>query len=169
VNYNPIDELVKITPESRPVLEQDCQEREPEAWWTWWIRFARRCLTAHGYEGANVNADSASFYDTKLAGVIHNFQSDRGLQATGRLDAATWAALAREPRPEQDTIADDDVNHCIVKVARFMCDNLKIREHGRNNHGPEVEALLALADGGAGMPWCVATAYTASISVTYGR
>ncbi|HSW65428.1 MAG TPA: peptidoglycan-binding protein [Dissulfurispiraceae bacterium] len=161
MNYNPIDELMKIPPENRPVLELDCQEREPEAWWTWWVRFARRCLTAHGYEGANVNADAASAYDARLAGVVHNYQSDRSLPATGQIDAATWAALAREPRPYTSAIVDDDVNHNIVKVARFMCDVLKIREHGRNNHGPEVEALLALADGSAGNPWCVAAAYTA--------
>jgi hypothetical protein len=43
----------------------------------------------------------------------------------------------------------------LLTLARFAAD-MCIREHGGNNRGPEVEAIIRMAGGKGAIPWCLA-------------
>jgi len=155
--YNAIEELKKIPPRLRPV--------QREGRHGWWVRILRKCLEQVGYAQARA-ADNESQFDEELRTVVEAFQTAQGLTVDGVVGPATYAKLLEEPThiPLSDIQDGDDgvliLRGGIVKVARYFCDELKIRERGKANHGPMVEALLDFAEGSPGMPWCAACAST---------
>jgi len=58
------------------------------------VMAAEQALTKFGYNPGNADGT----YDENTRAAVMNFQKERGLRATGELDAATLSALGVPPR-----------------------------------------------------------------------
>ncbi|MEU1308806.1 peptidoglycan-binding domain-containing protein [Streptomyces cinnamoneus] len=63
------------------------------------VKEARCLLGFWGY--LPVAHDPSGEFDEETGSAVKNFQADRGLTATGVIDAGTWDELRRSPRPRQ--------------------------------------------------------------------
>ena len=125
----------------------------------WAVRLLRRVLSARGYGdpawadpalAPNVSAD----FDADLETLTRSFQRDHQLAVDGIVGPQTWAALsgsATGPAPGKTS----KLRETIVRIAKGLF-YLGVEEHGGNNRGVVVEAMLKHAGGRPGQPWCCA-------------
>lgn len=153
-----MDYLVKLNEiQLRPVLRQgDSLPPGPD----WFVALLRGCLGQLGLSGAIVtdpaktDGSLSRVFDARLEAVVRVYQKQAHLPVTGVVDAETWARLANEdPEPPLT-----DARACILKVWRYCCDVVQVRETGGNNCGPQVELILGFAGAPRGTPYCVAFA-----------
>lgn len=151
VAYNPIKQLQSVPqlPTLRPGQT------------AWAVRLLRRVLGAWGYgdpawaDPAKTPEVSAEF-DGELNQLVRRFQGDHRLAADGIVGQHTWTALSNGSAPEHAPAgAASELRQTIVRIAQGLCE-LGVREHGGNNRGVVVEAMLKHAGGRPGQPWCMA-------------
>ena len=125
----------------------------------WAVRLLRRVLSARGYgdpawadpaQSPDVSAD----FDADLEKLVRNYQQDQELEVDGVVGPQTWAAL-RGSATGQASGKASELRETIVRIAKGLCD-LGVEEHGGNNRGVVVEAMLIHAGGRPGQPWCCA-------------
>jgi peptidoglycan hydrolase-like protein with peptidoglycan-binding domain len=163
-SYDYTATLRGIPPGKRPVLRQGRTH--------WFVALLRGCLGQRGYHGA-VKADPGGdgyqllrSYDERLAQVVREYQTARGLTVDGVVGPQTWGDLARTGSSAADTSEDNyetqqqlSARQHMVAVAQYLTDEAQVRETTGRNDGVLVEAILENANGRKGQPWCVAAVW----------
>ncbi len=128
---------------------------------SWAVRVLRRVLSAHGV-GDKAIADPvrtpevSPVYDAALEQLVRDFQRQHGLVVDGIVGPKTWAALGSTAAAVPPAASKEaQLRQIIVRIATTLCD-LGVAEHGGDNRGVVVEAMLKHAGGRPGQPWCCA-------------
>jgi len=128
---------------------------------SWAVRVLRRVLSAHGI-GDKAVADPiltpevSPVYDSSLVQLVRDFQRQHGLVVDGIVGPQTWNAMGSTSAAVQPAASKEaQLRQTIVRIATTLCD-LGVSEHGGDNRGVVVAAMLKHAGGRPGQPWCCA-------------
>lgn len=125
----------------------------------WAVRLLRRVLSIRGYGDSawaepTQSPDISADFDNELEKLVRNYQRDHQIEVDGIVGPQTWTSL-RGTATSPETSKASELRETIIRIAKGLCD-LGVQEHGGNNRGVVIEAMLKHAGGRPGQPWCMA-------------